>query len=58
MRYTVEPDGSDLADIAGLVASGQVKVHVAKTYPLADASEALTSVEHGGTVGKVVLEIS
>jgi NADPH:quinone reductase-like Zn-dependent oxidoreductase len=58
LRYTVEPDGSDLADIAGLVASGQVKVHVAKTYPLADASEALTSVEQGGTVGKVVLEIS
>jgi NADPH:quinone reductase-like Zn-dependent oxidoreductase len=58
MRYTVEPDGSDLADIAGLVASGQVKVHVARTYPLADASQALTSVEHGGTVGKVVLEVS
>jgi NADPH:quinone reductase-like Zn-dependent oxidoreductase len=57
MRYTVEPDGSDLADIAGLVASGQVKVHVARTYPLADASQALTSVEHGGTVGKVVLEV-
>jgi NADPH:quinone reductase-like Zn-dependent oxidoreductase len=58
LRYTVEPDGSDLTDIAGLVASGQVKVHVAKTYPLADASEALISVEHGGTVGKVVLAVS
>jgi NADPH:quinone reductase-like Zn-dependent oxidoreductase len=58
MRYTVEPDGGDLADIAGLVASGQVKVHVTKTYPLADASEALTSVEQGGTVGKVVLAVS
>ena len=58
LRYTVEPDGSDLTDIAGLVAAGRIKVHVSKTYPLADASEALASVEHGGTVGKVVLAVS
>jgi NADPH:quinone reductase-like Zn-dependent oxidoreductase len=58
LRYTVEADGVDLGEIAGLVASGQVKVHVAKTFPLANASEALASVEHGGTVGKVVLDVA
>jgi NADPH:quinone reductase-like Zn-dependent oxidoreductase len=57
LRYTVEADAADLGEIASLVASGQVKVHIAKTFPLANASEALASVEHGGTVGKVVLKV-
>jgi NADPH:quinone reductase-like Zn-dependent oxidoreductase len=58
LRYTVEPDGGDLDTIARLVASGQVKVHIARTFPLANAYDALASVEHGGTVGKVVLAVS
>jgi NADPH:quinone reductase-like Zn-dependent oxidoreductase len=55
MRYTVEATGEELAEIALLVANGSVKPHIHKTYPLHTAREALTQVERGHTVGKVVL---
>jgi NADPH:quinone reductase-like Zn-dependent oxidoreductase len=54
-RYTVEADGRELAEIAELVTSGKVRPHVAKTYPLDQAPEALSEVEQGHCVGKVVL---
>jgi NADPH:quinone reductase-like Zn-dependent oxidoreductase len=55
LRYTVEADGNELADIVGLVASGKVKPHVARTYPLEEASQALSAVEQGHSAGKIVL---
>jgi NADPH:quinone reductase-like Zn-dependent oxidoreductase len=58
LRYTVEADGNELAEIADLVAAGRVKPHVAKTYPLGGASEALTAVEQGHSVGKIVLIVN
>jgi NADPH:quinone reductase-like Zn-dependent oxidoreductase len=58
MRYTVEADGSELAEIAGLVTSGRVKPHVQKTYPLRSAVDALASVEEGHSVGKIVMTVS
>ncbi len=58
LRYTVEADGGELSEIAKLVAAGSVKPHVHKTYPLDAAAEALTAVEEGHTVGKVVLAMS
>jgi NADPH:quinone reductase-like Zn-dependent oxidoreductase len=54
-RYTVEADGRELAEIAELVTSGKVRPHVAKTYPLNQAPDALREVEEGHSVGKVVL---
>ena len=54
-RYTVEADGSELAEIAGLVTSGKVKPHVQKTYPLRCAVDALAFVEDGHSVGKIVM---
>jgi NADPH:quinone reductase-like Zn-dependent oxidoreductase len=57
MRYTVEADGQELAEIADLVTSGKVKPHVAKTYPLAQAADALSEVEQGHSVGKIVLVV-
>jgi NADPH:quinone reductase-like Zn-dependent oxidoreductase len=54
-RYTVEADGKELAEILSLVASGKVTPHVQKTYPLAEAVQALASVEQGHSVGKIVL---
>jgi NADPH:quinone reductase-like Zn-dependent oxidoreductase len=56
-RYTVEPDGAELAEIAGLVTLGQVKPHVQTTYPLRSAVDALGSVEEGHSVGKIVLTV-
>ena len=54
-RYTVEADGSELTEIAGLVTSGKVKPHIQKTYPLRSAVDALASVEDGHSVGKIVM---
>lgn len=58
LRYTVEADGDELSDIVGLVASGKVKPHIQRTYPLQEASTALAAVERGGTVGKIVLTLT
>jgi NADPH:quinone reductase-like Zn-dependent oxidoreductase len=58
MRYTVEADGSELAEIAALVTSGQVKPHIMQTFPLRSAVDALASVEKGHSVGKVVLSMN
>jgi len=55
LRYTVEADGKELDEILGLVASGKVKPHVQKTYPLQQAAQALNCVERGDSVGKIVL---
>jgi NADPH:quinone reductase-like Zn-dependent oxidoreductase len=55
MRYTVEADGKELAEILGLVTSGKVTSHVQKTYPLEEAAQALNSVEQGHSVGKIVI---
>jgi NADPH:quinone reductase-like Zn-dependent oxidoreductase len=58
LRYTVEADGNELAEIAGLVTAGKVKPHVEKTYPLDEASQALAVVEKSHPVGKIVLTIT
>jgi NADPH:quinone reductase-like Zn-dependent oxidoreductase len=58
LRYTVEADGNELAQIAALVTAGSVKPHITKTYPLEDASKALTLVEQGHSVGKIVLIVA
>jgi NADPH:quinone reductase-like Zn-dependent oxidoreductase len=55
LRYTVEPDGTELAEILSLVASGWVKPHIQETFPLDKAAEALERLERGGVVGKIVL---
>ncbi|HEX3911552.1 MAG TPA: NADP-dependent oxidoreductase [Solirubrobacteraceae bacterium] len=45
-----------LATIAGLVASGEVKVEIAGTFPLADVAKAHELSEAGHTRGKLILE--
>jgi NADPH:quinone reductase-like Zn-dependent oxidoreductase len=58
LRYTVEADGKELAEIARLVTSGKVKPFVQKTYPLNAAADALAAVEEGHSIGKVVLKVA
>jgi NADPH:quinone reductase-like Zn-dependent oxidoreductase len=55
LRYTVEANGAELAEIADLVAAGKVAPHVAKTYPLEKAADALAALEQGHSAGKIVL---
>jgi NADPH:quinone reductase-like Zn-dependent oxidoreductase len=56
-RYTVEADGVELAEIAGLVTAGKMKPHVQRTYFLRSAVDALASVEEGHSVGKIVMTV-
>ncbi|MBR0847220.1 NADP-dependent oxidoreductase [Bradyrhizobium diazoefficiens] len=55
MRYTVEPDGAELAEIGRLADAGKLKPHIQATFPLEQAAQALATVERGHTAGKVVL---
>lgn len=57
LRYTVEPNGEELAEIVKLVAAGKVRPHVQKIFPLSAAVDALASVEGGHSVGKIVLKV-
>jgi NADPH:quinone reductase-like Zn-dependent oxidoreductase len=56
--YKVAPDGSTLAVISRLIASGDLRVHIDEVYDLADAAEAHRAVESGHTRGKVVLRVA
>jgi NADPH:quinone reductase-like Zn-dependent oxidoreductase len=58
LRYTVEADGNELAEIAALVTAGKVKAHIAKTYPLEEAAQALAALEQAHPAGKIVLIVS
>jgi NADPH:quinone reductase-like Zn-dependent oxidoreductase len=57
LRYTVEADGTELAEIADLVASGKVKPHVQRVFRLEEAAQAMAVLERGGSVGKIVLSL-
>jgi NADPH:quinone reductase-like Zn-dependent oxidoreductase len=52
---SVEPDYPGLEALARLVDSGQLRVHLQTTLPLAEAAKAHQLLESGRTTGKVVL---
>jgi NADPH:quinone reductase-like Zn-dependent oxidoreductase len=51
----VHPDAAGLAELAGLVEAGQLRVHVSDSFALADVAAAYQAVAGGHTTGKVVL---
>lgn len=53
----VEPDRANLEELAGLAATGALRVHVSQTFPLADARRAHEVGETGRTQGKLVLTV-
>ena len=53
----VEPDRAGLEAIAELVDEGALRVHLERTFPLADAAEAHELGEAGRTQGKLVLTV-
>ncbi|MFC4150526.1 NADP-dependent oxidoreductase [Micromonospora mangrovi] len=53
----VKPSTADLSMLAGLVDAGRLTVHVARTFPLAEAGPAQQLVAEGHVRGKVVLEV-
>src|SRR5208283_3293968 len=61
-EYGVKAEGSQsaknaavLAELAGLIASGQLNVPIAATFPLDDVRAAFSELERGHTRGKIVL---
>jgi NADPH:quinone reductase-like Zn-dependent oxidoreductase len=51
----VEPDRAGLEALAGLVEAGELRVHVERTFPLAEAARAHELGEAGHVMGKLVL---
>jgi NADPH:quinone reductase-like Zn-dependent oxidoreductase len=58
MYMLVEPDRSGLEAIAALIDEGALQVHIAETFPLAQAARAHKLGEAGRTQGKLVLTVS
>jgi NADPH:quinone reductase-like Zn-dependent oxidoreductase len=57
-RYTCQPDGGQLAEIARLIDAGKIKVSIDKVFPLDKAAEAEQRLQHDHVTGKVVLDVS
>ncbi len=64
-RHKVHTDGSSagesgavLAEVAGLVADGELQVPVAAVYDLKDVRQAYTRLAEGHTGGKIVLRVA
>jgi NADPH:quinone reductase-like Zn-dependent oxidoreductase len=56
LGITVEPDGPGLEALAQLVDDGKLRVHVDRTFPLAEAARAHAALE-GSVTGKLVLVV-
>ncbi|MET0725416.1 MAG: NADP-dependent oxidoreductase [Leifsonia sp.] len=56
--YNVAADGRVLAEIAQLLATGEVRAHVDRVFDLADGAEAQRLVEGGHVRGKVVIRVA
>ncbi|MEZ8824155.1 NADP-dependent oxidoreductase [Vibrio amylolyticus] len=57
-RWWVMPKASDLQQIANLIDSGSIKVHLDKVFPLAEVKQAHALSESKRAQGKIVLEVS
>ncbi|MCB0970325.1 MAG: NAD(P)-dependent alcohol dehydrogenase [Acidimicrobiales bacterium] len=55
--FIAEEDHAYLEDLAALVAAGDVRPSVDRTYPLADAAQALDRLEAGEARGKLVIAV-
>jgi NADPH:quinone reductase-like Zn-dependent oxidoreductase len=61
-RYGVKAEGNAaaagagvLAELAGLIAAGQLEIPIAAVFPLADVQDAYRRLEQGHLLGKIVL---
>ncbi|SHK18659.1 NADPH:quinone reductase [Pseudonocardia thermophila] len=57
IRPLVEPDGAGLDELVALMATGELRVHVAETAPLAEVARLHELGEQGRTTGKLVLTL-
>lgn len=57
-RFTADPRGKELTEIAGLIEAGNVRVFIAKQFELEQAKQALDFIANEHVRGKVVLHVS
>jgi NADPH:quinone reductase-like Zn-dependent oxidoreductase len=57
-RYTARPDGRQLAEIAGLIDDGKVRVKLARVFAFADMEAAQQQLQSGHQRGKLVVTLS
>ena len=55
--FETKENGADLATLAGMIEAGQVRPVIDRTYPLAEAGEALHYLEAGHARGKIILAV-
>lgn len=55
LALLARPDRADLELLAGWIVDGALKTTIAMSFPLAQARDALSAMERGGVVGKVVI---
>jgi NADPH:quinone reductase-like Zn-dependent oxidoreductase len=56
-RWQAEPDGATLAEVLQLIADGQVRVEIARHFPLEDIRAAQRFAQEEHPRGKVVLDV-
>ena len=63
-KYGVKAEGSAagsspaiLAELAGLIAAGELEVPIAATFPLAEVQDAYRRLDQGHLLGKIVLTV-
>ncbi|WP_295895106.1 NADP-dependent oxidoreductase [uncultured Vibrio sp.] len=57
-RWWVTPNADDLQQIASLIDSGEIQVHIDKIFPLSEAKQAHALSESKRAQGKIVLNVS
>lgn len=55
--FSVQSNGEDMKQIAGLLEKGIIKSHVSKIFPFEKMADAHLQIETGRTVGKIVVTI-
>jgi NADPH:quinone reductase-like Zn-dependent oxidoreductase len=63
-KYGIKAEGSAagsspaiLAELAGLIAAGELEVPIAATFPLAEVQDAYRRLDQGHLLGKIVLTV-
>ncbi len=54
--FPVQPKGEDLQEMTDRLAAGELRIAVARSFPLADAAQIQTLLETSHAAGKIVLE--
>jgi len=55
--FVTKENGADLATLAAMIEAGQVRPVIDRTYPLAQAAEAMRYLEAGHARGKIILAV-